>query len=138
VSKVMRDTHIARRAACYGIRAERVDGNDVLAVYEAAKVAAEECRGGAGPVLLELLTYRQTGHSRRDPCHYQPQEEREAWFAQDPIDRFAQALLGRGVVDAAGLEAIKARVVRQFNEAVDAARRAPLPTLHELTTDLFA
>jgi TPP-dependent pyruvate/acetoin dehydrogenase alpha subunit len=138
VSKVMRDTYIARRAACYGIRGERVDGNDVLAVYEAAKVAADECRAGAGPVLLELLTYRQTGHSRRDPCLYQPKEEREAWSARDPIERFAQALLGRGVVDTAGLEAIKARVVRQFNEAIDAARRAPLPAVDELTTDVFA
>ena len=89
-------------------------------------------------MLLELLTYRQTGHSRRDPCLYQPKEEREAWSAQDPIERFAQVLLGRGVVDAAGLEAIKARVVRQSHEAVDAARRAPLPTVHELTTDVFA
>ena len=46
--------------------------------------AAEECRAGPGPVLLELLTYRRTGHSRRDPCHYQPKEEREAWAARDP------------------------------------------------------
>jgi pyruvate dehydrogenase E1 component alpha subunit len=138
LSKVMRDTNIARRAACYGIRGQQVDGNDVLAVYEAAHTAAEECRGGAGPVLLELLTYRRTGHSRRDPCHYQPKEEREAWFAQDPIERFAQVLKSRAVVDDAGLETIKARVVRQFNEAVENAKRAPLPTLQDLTTDVFA
>ena len=96
VSKVMRDTNIARRAASYGIRGQQVDGNDVLAVYEAAQTAVEECRAGTGPVLLELLTYRRTGHSRRDPCHYQPKEEREAWAAQDPIERFAQVLKGRG------------------------------------------
>ena len=59
---------------------ETVDGNDVLAVYEAATTAVAECRGGKGPVLLELLTYRRTGHSRRDACHYQPQEEREEWL----------------------------------------------------------
>ena len=84
VSKVMRDTNIARRAASYGIRGQQVDGNDVLAVYEAAKTAVERVPGGSGPVLLELLTYRRTGHSRRDPCHYQPKEEREAWSAQRP------------------------------------------------------
>ncbi len=56
-------------------RANAVDGNDVLAVYEAARTAAAECRAGRGPVLLELLTYRRTGHSRRDGCHYQPKEE---------------------------------------------------------------
>jgi pyruvate dehydrogenase E1 component alpha subunit len=139
VSKVMRDTNIARRAAsAYGIRAEQIDGNDVLAVYEAAKGAAEQCRAGQGPVLLELLTYRRTGHSRRDPCHYQPKEEREAWAARDPIDRFAAVLKDRGVVDDAGLEAIKTRVVEQFNHAVELARQAPLPGLEELTTDVFA
>ena len=70
--QVMRDTNIARRAACYGIRGQQVDGNDVLAVYEAARAAVEECRAGKGPVLLEMLTYRRVGHSRRNPCHYQP------------------------------------------------------------------
>jgi pyruvate dehydrogenase E1 component alpha subunit len=139
VSKVMRDTNIARRAACaYGIRTEQIDGNDVLAVYEAANAAAEQCRGGDGPVLLELLTYRRTGHSRRDPCHYQPKEEREAWAARDPIDRFGAVLKDQGVVDDAGLEAIKARVVEQFNRAAELARRSPLPGIEELTTDVFA
>ena len=56
----------------------------MLAVYEAAKTAVGECRAGEGPVLLELLTYRRTGHSRRDPCHYQPKDEREAWAAEGP------------------------------------------------------
>jgi pyruvate dehydrogenase E1 component alpha subunit len=139
LSKVMRDTNIARRAAgAYGIRAEQVDGNDVLAVYEAAKSAADQCRAGQGPVLLELLTYRRTGHSRRDPCHYQPKDEREAWAARDPIDRFVAVLKGQGVADDASLEAIKVRVLNQFNQAVETARRAPLPDVEELTTDVFA
>ena len=138
VSKVMRDTNIARRAGSYGIRAQRVDGNDVLAVYEAAKTAVEECRTAAGPVLLELLTYRRTGHSRRDPCNYQPKEERDAWAAQDPIERFAQVLRSRGVIDDAGLEAVQARIVQQFQDAVEIAKREPLPSVQDLTTDVFA
>ncbi|OHB84068.1 MAG: hypothetical protein A2V98_12110, partial [Planctomycetes bacterium RBG_16_64_12] len=137
ISKVMRDTNIARRASSYGIRGQQVDGNDVLAVYEAAQTAVEECRGGTGPVLLELLTYRRTGHSRRDPCHYQPKEEREAWFAQDPIERLAQQLKQQGVVDDARLEAIKNRLLHEFTEAVEVARRQPLPTSDDLTTDVF-
>ena len=92
ISLVMRDTHIARRVTSYGIRAEQVDGNDVLAVRAAAQAAVEDCRSGRGPVFLELLTYRCTGHSRRDPCHYQPAEERDAWRAGDPFVRFADAL----------------------------------------------
>ncbi len=89
IDQVMRDSSVADRAAAYGITGRTVDGNDVLAVYEAARTAAAECRGGRGPVLLELLTYRRTGHSRRDACHYQPQDEREEWLARDPIDRLA-------------------------------------------------
>jgi pyruvate dehydrogenase E1 component alpha subunit len=137
VSKVMRDTNIARRAECYGIRGEQVDGNDVLAVCEAAKTAVAECREGNGPVLLELLTYRRTGHSRRDPCHYQPKEERDGWVAKDPIERFGEVLTERGVADAAALQAIQAEIVRRFNEAVEIAKRAPQPTLDELTTDVY-
>jgi pyruvate dehydrogenase E1 component alpha subunit len=139
VSRVMRDTHVARRVGgSYGIRAEQIDGNDVLAVYEAAKTAVAQCRAGNGPVFLELLTYRLTGHSRRDPCHYQPKEEREEWTAQDPILRFGAALVKRGLIDDAGLEAVKSRVRRDFEAAVQVAQRQPLPTTNDLTTDVFA
>lgn len=138
VSKVMRDTNIARRASNYGIRGQQVDGNDVLAVYQAAQTAVEECRRGEGPVLLELLTYRRTGHSRRDPCHYQPKEEREAWLAQDPIGRFAQRLKEQEIATEAELAAIEARLEEKFAAAVETARRQPLPTLADLTTDVFA
>ena len=94
VDKVMVNTRISDRAAGYGFRGETVDGNDVLAVYAAARQAVAECRAGHGPVLLELLTYRLTGHSRRDACHYQAEEERKHWFSQDPITRFHQVLTG--------------------------------------------
>jgi pyruvate dehydrogenase E1 component alpha subunit len=134
----MRVAHVADRAAAYGIRGQTVDGNDVLAVFEAARAAAADCRSGQGPVLLELLTYRRTGHSRRDPCHYQSQEERDEWFARDPIDRFARLLVERGLVDRSGLEQIRARVQSQCQSAVVVARDQPLPTLEDLTTDVFA
>lgn len=137
VSKVMRDTNLARRVTSYGIRTEQVDGNDVLAVHAAAQAAVADCRSGRGPVFLELLTYRCTGHSRRDPCHYQPREEREAWAARDPILRLADALKRQGYVDDAGLEAIRTRIAGDFNAAVVRARNAPQPTAHDLTTDVL-
>jgi TPP-dependent pyruvate/acetoin dehydrogenase alpha subunit len=137
VSKVMRNTNIAQRVESYGIRGQQVDGNDVLAVHEAARTAVDECRTGKGPVLLELRTYRRTGHSRRDPCHYQPKEEREAWAARDPIERFGEVLKRRGVADDAGLQDIKTRVLQQFQAAVEIAKQQPQPTLHDLTTDVF-
>ena len=102
VDRVMRNARIAERAATYGIRGETVDGNDVLAVYEAARSAAADCRAGRGPVLLELLTYRRTGHSRRDACHYQPKEEREEWLGRDPIERLGRLLMRRGMAEPGG------------------------------------
>ncbi len=137
ISLVMRDTHIARRARSYGIRAAQVEGNNVLAVLEAAHAAVHDCRAGRGPVLLELLTYRCTGHSRRDPCHYQPREEREAWAASDPLVRFADALRHHGAADDKTLADIRARVVEAFQRAVERARQAPQPTSDDLTTDVL-
>jgi len=138
VDQVMKASTIAERASAYGIRGDRVDGNDVLAVYEAAKRAVEECRTGAGPVLLELMTYRLCGHSRRDPCHYQPKEEREYWLKRDPIDRLAQALIAREDIRENELTIIRDRVVNRFNETVELAKRQPLPSVEELCTDVFA
>ena len=63
-----------------------MDGNDVLAVYEAAKSAVEHCRAGDGPVLIEVKTHRMRGHAQHDPAEYVPKPMREYWEARDPID----------------------------------------------------
>jgi pyruvate dehydrogenase E1 component alpha subunit len=138
IDKVMRNPSVSARAAAYGFQGETVDGNDVLAVHAAAGRAAAACRTGRGPVLLELLTYRRTGHSRRDACHYQAKDEREAWFARDPITRFATQLLARTDITPADLEAIKADIDTQIAQGVERAKQAPQPTLADLTTDVFA
>jgi pyruvate dehydrogenase E1 component alpha subunit len=138
VSKVMKNTRISDRAATYGFSGETHDGNDVLAVYEAAQRAVAESRAGRGPVLLELLTYRRTGHSRRDACGYQPKPEREEWFSRDPIERFATVLKERYHVMPADLEKIKAGVDAQINDAVEHAKRAPQPAASDLLADIFA
>jgi pyruvate dehydrogenase E1 component alpha subunit len=138
IDKVMKNPSVSARAAAYGFQGETVDGNDVLAVYAAAQRAAEACRTGQGPVLLELLTYRRTGHSRRDACHYQAKDEREAWFSRDPITRFATQLFARRDITQADLDAIKARIDTQIAQSVEIAKQAPQPTLADLTTDVFA
>ena len=137
IDLVMKNTRISDRAAAYGFEGETVDGNDVLAVHKATKLAAAQCRAGKGPYLLELLTYRRTGHSRRDPCHYQPKEERKDWFARDPIDRFAEQLQRDGLIDPDGVKRIRAAVTQRFEAAVENARHAAQPTLDDLETDLF-
>jgi TPP-dependent pyruvate/acetoin dehydrogenase alpha subunit len=138
IDLVMRNTRISDRAATYGFDGETIDGNDVLAVYEATQRAAAQCRAGNGPFLLELLTYRRTGHSRREPCHYQPKPERQEWFARDPIERFAAQLRSDGLIDDSGLAAMKVAVVKRFEAAVECAKSAPLPPLDDLVTDVFA
>ena len=137
IDLVMKNTRISDRAAAYGFEGETVDGNDVLAVYEATKRAADQCRAGKGPYLLELLTYRRTGHSRRDPCHYQPKDERQEWFARDPIARFAEQLQHDGLIDPDTVKRIRATVTKRFEVAVENARRAEQPTLDDLETDIF-
>lgn len=137
VDSVMRNPRIVDRAAAYGIRGERVDGNDVLAVYQAARSAAADCRRGLGPVLLELLTYRRTGHSRRDACHYQPKDEREEWFSRDPIDRLGGLLRERGLAEQGELDQVWTHARVGFQAAVEIAKRQPLPDLNDLTTDVL-
>ncbi|MEX0642725.1 MAG: thiamine pyrophosphate-dependent dehydrogenase E1 component subunit alpha [Pirellulales bacterium] len=138
IDKVMRNTQVSARAAVYGIRGETVDGNDVLSVYEAARLAAADCRGGEGPVLLELLTYRQTGHSRRDPCHYQPQLERDEWRDRDPILQFATRLANQHIADELSLRQIRECIQEELEESILKAKEAPLPEIDELLTDVLA
>ena len=91
VDLVMKNTADLRSRG--GLRLPRRDGRRQRragGLRGGAARPSPQCRAGKGPVLLELLTYRRTGHSRRDPCHYQPKDEREDWFARDPIDRFAE------------------------------------------------
>ncbi len=138
IDLVMKNTKISDRAAVYGFEGETIDGNDVLAVYEATQRAAAQCRAGKGPYLLELLTYRRTGHSRRDPCHYQPKDERQEWFARDPINRFAEQLQHDGLIDSDGVKRMRAAATERFEAAVEIAKSAAQPTLDDLETDVFA
>jgi len=138
IDQVMKNTTVSDRAGSYGFRGETVDGNDLVAVYEAAVRAVEECRAGRGPVLLELLTYRRTGHSRRDPCNYQPTDERSAWYANDPIQRFAQLLLSSGAIVQTELDQMREEVDREIELAVEQAKTAPQPRLDDLLKDVYA
>ena len=110
------------KADGYGIRGEQVDGNDVLAVHAAARRAVDHARGGGGPTLLELITYRRKGHAEHDPQKYVPAGELEAWEARDPVTGFERRLLAEGWAGEEELTAIRARV----DEEVEAAREAAL------------
>src|SRR5579872_3488606 len=92
LTKQMACANVSDRAPGYGIPAEMVDGNDVLAVHQAAKRAADHARNGAGPYLLECKTFRMTGHSAHDAAEYVPAAIRDEWAAKDPITRLEKKM----------------------------------------------
>jgi pyruvate dehydrogenase E1 component alpha subunit len=133
----MKVEHVSERACAYGIPGVTIDGNDVLAVYEAAREAVERARAGKGPTLLELLTYRITGHSRRDPGLYQPEEERKQAVANEPIGRFAGWLMAQGSASQASLDEIRAGVKAEIEAAVEKAIADPAPAPEDTLEDMF-
>jgi len=137
VSQSTRLEHLSQRATGYGIPGVTIDGNDVLEVYETARGAVARAREGGGPTLMEAETYRITGHSRRDPCNYQPEEEREEALKKEPIKRFAQQLYEEGVVDRGTLHSIQAEVDDEIERGVETAMAAPDPEPEDALRDLF-
>ncbi len=137
-SMVMLIENVADRAAAYGIPGVVVDGNDVLAVYEAAKQAVERARKGEGPTLIECKTYRHKGHSRFDPATYRPKEEVEEWLKKDPIPRFRNKLVEMGVLTENEAKGIEEEVLAEIEEAVKFALESPYPKPEEALEDVYA
>jgi TPP-dependent pyruvate/acetoin dehydrogenase alpha subunit len=128
---------VAQRAQAYGIPAVVVDGNDLLAVYQAAKDAVGKARGGAGPTLIECMTYRLCGHSRSDPRTYRTKEEEDGWQAKDPLPRFKSYLLSEGEVTQAQITELELAVEEALKSAIAFAESSPEPELADLYTDVF-
>ena len=124
------------RAASLDIPARRVDGNDVLAVDEAAGQLVREIRDGHGPRLLHALTYRVKGHVSVDPAAYRDPAELEAALATDPVARARQHYLARPGADAAVLDAIEREARAEVDAAVAAADAAPWPDAAAAFTDI--
>jgi pyruvate dehydrogenase E1 component alpha subunit len=113
---------IAQRGRSYGIESTDVDGNDAVAVHEAATAAVARARAGEGPSLLVCDTYRHKGHSRHDdPRRYRPADEVEHWLARDPI-----ALL-RPSLDPDAATRIDEEIAAEVAAGLEAARAAPEP-----------
>ena len=127
-SQVTRNPDVASRASAYGLPGVTVDGNDVLAVFEAAGEAVRRARAGEGPTLLECQTYRVRPHSEgmRDAGYRTAQEVAE-WKTRDPIQRFESKLLGEGLVARSDLDQIEAEMKALIEEAVAFAENSPWP-----------
>jgi TPP-dependent pyruvate/acetoin dehydrogenase alpha subunit len=130
--------HIADRAAAYGMPGVTVDGQDVIAVWEAMVAAVERARMGEGPSLIECMTYRYHGHHQGDDTHrYRTREEEEAARGRDCIRRFREQLLEKGVFDQEELDAIDAGNRKKIDDAVAFAEASPLPLPADLLTDVY-
>jgi acetoin:2,6-dichlorophenolindophenol oxidoreductase subunit alpha len=127
----------ADRAASYGLEPIVVDGNDVEAVYHTAQTAIARAQAGAGPSLIEAVTYRHGGHSRADPGKYRPAAEVQEWLARDPLAAYRTVLIGRGV-DEAVLDAIDKDAREAVDRATEEAKAGPEPRLELAGTDMWA
>jgi len=137
-SRVMVIENIADRAAAYGIPGVVVDGNDVLAVYEAAHTAVERARRGEGPTLIECKTYRQKGHSRFDPAAYRPKQEVQNWLKKEPIGRFQTKLLEIGILTQIEVEKMVGEAKNAVDEATKFAVESPFPEPDEALEDVYS
>jgi acetoin:2,6-dichlorophenolindophenol oxidoreductase subunit alpha len=129
---------IAVRATSYGIPGIRLDGNDPLAVYQAAHTAIERARAGQGPTLLEAVTFRFNGHLIGDPGDYIPKEEYQAAVAADPFPKFRRWLTENRHATAAALDAADAEAAGEAEAAEKFALESPPTDPSEITRDVYA
>ncbi len=125
------------RAAAYNMPGNQVEGMDVIAVYESMKQAVEQARGGGGPTLIEVKTYRFRGHSMTDPAYYRTREEEQQWrTTRDPIGIFEKKMLNNGLVTQAEFDDNDARATQVAEDAAEFAENSPDPSLEELYADV--
>jgi len=119
---------LAEKAKAYGVPGVTVDGNDVLAVYEATRVAVDRARAGHGVHVIEVKTYRRKGHAEHDDQHYVPKDELDWWAKEnDPVDRYVKRLLQSEWVEERELQAIDEQAKAEIDQATDACVDEPLP-----------
>jgi len=137
-SRSMNIEHISERAASYGIPGQTVDGNDVLAVYEAVMAAGERARSGQGPSLIDCLSYRWRGHSKSDRNLYRTHEEIEEWKHKCPIRRFKQVLVEAAVMTGDEAEAIDQAAKTAIDRAAEEAQTMPEPSPENMEDEVYA
>lgn len=129
---------IAERAAAYGIPGYRIDGTDVLEVYDAVMAAAELARSGEGPTLIESVSLRWRGHAGHDAAKYVPRDTIDEYTKnRDPVRKLHACMLDDGTIDEAGIAEIQARVEREFDEGYAFAQSSPFPVGEDVTKGVF-
>jgi len=126
------------RGQAYGIPGMQVDGMDVLAVHEAGKEVVAMVKGGDGPFIMEMQTYRYRGHSMSDPAKYRTRDEVQKYRSErDPIENLKTSILGAGIMDEEAIKIIDREIKNIVAEAADFAQSSPEPDPSELWTDVL-
>jgi pyruvate dehydrogenase E1 component alpha subunit len=127
----------ADRASAYGLEPILVDGNDADVMYETARRTIDKARQGAGPSLVEALTYRHGGHSRADPATYRPDTEVREWLSRDPVKRYRERLLAAGIGEAEVNE-IETRAQQKVDTATEEARNGAPASVDEIERQVWS
>jgi 2-oxoisovalerate dehydrogenase E1 component len=135
ISATTRGVDLADRGRGLGITSRVVDGNDPFAVRDAVSEAAEACRRGEGPVLLECKTARLSGHYNKDIEHYRPEEDAQRARAADPLARLLAELDDTQQQEA---DSIREKIAGQLSELVTAVKALPAPDIADVTDHLYA
>lgn len=130
--------NLYRRAQCYAMQVESVNGMDLPAVIEVAERTIKSVREDKRPIFVEAITYRFRGHSMSDPAQYRTREEVEEWRKRDPIANYGALLTAEGTLDQDAVEAIHAECAHVVEEAVEFAEASPLPPLDSLDEHVYA
>jgi pyruvate dehydrogenase E1 component alpha subunit len=138
VSRASATTALYQRGSAHGIPGAQVDGMDVMSVKAATATALEHVRGGKGPYILEMLTYRYRGHSMSDPAKYRSKDEvSKVRSEQDPIDNLREVILKTKIADEAALKEIDREIKGIVTDAAEFAKNSPEPNPAELYTDIL-
>ena len=129
---------VADRGVAYGIPGVVVDGQDVMAVYEAVGEAVTRARKGEGPTLIEAKTYRYRGHFEGDAGTYRPKEEIEKWLARDPVNIFQEQLTKMNLLTKKQVEEIDKEALEEVAKAVQFAKESPFPKPEETLDNVYA
>lgn len=138
VKDMVKIEDISDRAKAYGFPGVTIDGNDMIEVMNTTQEAVDRARGGQGPTLIEMKTYRWKGHSKSDARLYRTREEEKEWRERDPIKRFKDALIEANVFTEDDAAALKQESKTDIENSVKFAEKSPMPTSEDLLTDVYA
>lgn len=131
-------TDLYKKGESFGIKGYKADGMSLESMYDYSQQAAEFVRGGGGPIILEVNTYRYRGHSMSDPAKYRTKEEVETYKEQDPLLRVKNTILNNNYASEVTLKEIEKKVKNIVASAVEFSESSPLPDPKELYTNIYA